>query len=244
MTQSSIATAADYADAMLTARRAKNWLVLLLLLFLLVQLAIFFVMRYVSQVSDMVHKPDASHAYLKLLVGLKYLVDGIDFLGIALALVLTMVLGLIVGIMLVGRLIGVARVMSGFIWSLVLITLLFPWQSLLSNVTLNPYPVITVAQMPLTATTAPAPTNLPPDQDFKVPGVLYTWGEVTHPQVGATFAGNDLRQAILHWSRYLAFPLIALIILLSIQVRSSRGLRMALGEAEAADDAYATGATP
>jgi len=44
--QTTIATAADYADAMITARRAKNWLLTLLLLILLAQLAIFFVARY------------------------------------------------------------------------------------------------------------------------------------------------------------------------------------------------------
>ena len=37
-----IATAADYADALLTARRAKNLLLLVVFLILLVQLAIFF----------------------------------------------------------------------------------------------------------------------------------------------------------------------------------------------------------
>jgi hypothetical protein len=175
-------------------------------------------------------KPDPQAALSKGLIGAKYLVHVTDFLGIALAMVLTMVLALIVGIMLVGRLIGVARVMSAFIWSLVLVALLFPWQSLLSNPALHP----DVAPTP-TANVTPA-DKLPPDQDFKIPGVLYTWGELIHPRVGANFAVNDTRQAILHWSRYLVFPLIALIILLSIQVRSSRGLRMALGEAEAAAD--------
>src|SRR5688572_32827768 len=40
-----IATAADYADAIMTARRAKNTLFLLLLLILLAQLALFFLGR-------------------------------------------------------------------------------------------------------------------------------------------------------------------------------------------------------
>src|SRR4051794_32020425 len=43
-----IATAADYADALMTARRWKNLLVLLVLLFLLMELAIFFVARYTN----------------------------------------------------------------------------------------------------------------------------------------------------------------------------------------------------
>ena len=45
MPHSPIATAADYADAMLTGRRAKNILFLMLLLMLLGQIAIFFVLR-------------------------------------------------------------------------------------------------------------------------------------------------------------------------------------------------------
>src|SRR5690606_19841232 len=46
MTQNTIATAADYADAMITARRAKNWLFGILLLILLAQLAIFFTVAF------------------------------------------------------------------------------------------------------------------------------------------------------------------------------------------------------
>ena len=40
MADSTIITAADYADALTVARRAKNWLFLLLLLMLLAQIAI------------------------------------------------------------------------------------------------------------------------------------------------------------------------------------------------------------
>ena len=46
MADREIATAADYADAMLTARRAKHVMVLLLLLMLLAQFAFFFVLRF------------------------------------------------------------------------------------------------------------------------------------------------------------------------------------------------------
>src|SRR5436305_4338036 len=50
MPPSNIATAADYADAMMIARRAKNLLFFLLLLFLLLQLTIFFVARMTTHV--------------------------------------------------------------------------------------------------------------------------------------------------------------------------------------------------
>src|SRR5688500_5959125 len=48
MTQTSIATSADYADALLVARRGKHLLFLLLLLMLLGQIAVFFVARYTN----------------------------------------------------------------------------------------------------------------------------------------------------------------------------------------------------
>jgi hypothetical protein len=234
MAQSSIATAADYADAMLTARRAKNWLVLLLMLMLLGQVALFVVLR---------HWPDLTTNFKQAFL-FKYLVAVTDFLGIALALVLSMVLLLIVGIMLVGRLIGVARVTSAYICCLVLIALLFPWQSILSNPRL-PEAQGSPSTLTITNGNSMVPATLPtaagtittapllPNEDFKVPGVLYTWGEITHPYYGATFQTTDWRKATLHWARYVGFPVLALIILLVLQVRSSRGLKMALGEGEA-----------
>ena len=46
MTRSNLAVAADYADAMLVARFWKNLLFLLLFLLLLIQVAVFFVVRF------------------------------------------------------------------------------------------------------------------------------------------------------------------------------------------------------
>ena len=37
--------------------------------------------------------------------------------------------------------------------------------------------------------------------------------------------------SVLFWARFVAFPAVALIILLSIQIKSRRGLQQALGEA-------------
>ena len=50
MPPSNIATAADYADAMMIARRAKNALFLVLLLMLLLQVVTFFVARTTNYV--------------------------------------------------------------------------------------------------------------------------------------------------------------------------------------------------
>jgi hypothetical protein len=46
--------------------------------------------------------------------------------------------------------------------------------------------------------------------------------------------GNSpsLEGRILHWGRFVAFPLLTIVITLMIQVKSNRGLREALGEVD------------
>jgi hypothetical protein len=203
MTDPAIATAADYADAMFTARRAKNALVLLVLLVLLIQLGVFFLARYTNYLigSGAAAPTTEPGRWADLL---QYIVGGCAFLGVILGIVLSFVLLLIVNIMLVGRLIGVARTTSAYIWCLLLLVLLFPWQAFLSNATFS-------------------------DPTFKIPGVLYTWDELIQY---AKFPAGMTALALLKWARFVAFPLIAIIIVLSIQVKSNRGLRQAFGEVE------------
>jgi hypothetical protein len=126
--------------------------------------------------------------------------------------VLSLVLLLIVNIMLVGRLVGAGQLTSAYIWALILVVLLFPWQSFLNHV------------------------GLSPDQaSWKIPGVLYTYFELADPEVGAKFSNTPLPVAILKWSRFVGFPLLSVIILLAIQIKSGRGMRQALGEEEIGD---------
>ncbi|MGH7213402.1 MAG: hypothetical protein ACREIT_01275 [Tepidisphaeraceae bacterium] len=228
MTQVNISTAADYADAMMTARRAKNWLFLILLLMLLGQLTLFFVARYTDIVVDSNAPVTTAPVWpesdvVQSSVGrnrLHYALSLTSFLGATVPVVLTVVLLLIVTIMLVGRLVGVAKVTSAFIWCVVLVVFLFPWQSFLDNVYLTP-----------------------DRAEFKVPGALYTWAELSHPTLGAKFSlnvvgdsSNSLPRAILKWARFVAFPVAALLILLAIQVKSNRGLKQALGESPVEGD--------
>jgi hypothetical protein len=212
----SIATAADYADAIMTARRAKNTLFLLLLLILIAQLTLFFlgrndVLNYPSAVaanaapaieagatSQPTSAPSIDPGWI---AKLEYLVNITAYLGIVLTIVLAVVLLLIVKIMLVGRLIGVARLTSAFIWTVVLGALLFPWQAFWpDDVTFN----------------------------FKVPGALYTWDELVRRVKTRTEMADS---TVLFWARFVAFPALALLILLVVQVKSRRGLQQALGEA-------------
>lgn len=221
MATSPIATAADYADAMMSARRAKNWLFLILLLALLGQIGMFVAFRFHPNLMGMSTSGDAGATTQPTRFNVPMLFEGLvaltSFVGFVLALVLAVVQLLIVMIMLVGRLIGVSRVTSAFIWSLVLIALLFPWQSMMSSPVSGP-PV------------APGATNT----ELKLPGILYTWGEVTHPTLGATFNPGQLSAsaAYLRWARFVIWPAVGVFLLLMVQSKSSRGLRMALGEVE------------
>jgi hypothetical protein len=233
MPQTEIATAADYADALLTARRAKNWLFLILLFILLAQIAIFLSMRHWPGIAAAsLHPGEASKSY-QWAARMRYIIAVTDFLGVALVIVLAMVLLLITKIMLVGRLIGVSRVTSAYIMTLVLGVLVFPWQSLLGNASFVPLPaVVSAATLPAGpgATVRSTAAVAPADTSFKIPGVLYTWGEVTHPIDGANFQTANTSAAALHWARYIGFPLVAIILLLLVQSRGTRGLRQALGE--------------
>jgi hypothetical protein len=213
-----IATAADYADALLTTRRAKHALSLLLLLLILGQLAVFFIYRYTDFIpsptvatevsTEAATQPAASKFDREAL--LHWVSGGCLFLGLTVSILLSFVLLLIVNIMLVGRLIGVGRLVSAYCWCLVLVLVLFPWQAFLNNVQLD---------------TAKA--------HFKLPGVLYTWDELTNPsQPGESgrFQGDWTVKSTAKWVRYVGAPVMTLIILLVIQGKSNRGLRQALGE--------------
>ena len=112
---------------------------------------------------------------------------------------------------------GVSKVTSSFLWTLVLILFLFPWQSVL----ISPVNVGNVVN-----------TSGSGGYEFKIPGVIYTWEELSHPVLGAGFDPARLQPQVvyLRWARFVLWPAIAMIVLLIVQAKSSRGLRLALGE--------------
>ena len=253
-TTATIAVAADYADAMMTARRAKNWLFILLLVMLLTQLTIFFLLRFkvirlgeqatitAPTAVDVTTQPEnttqpgdadtqpavAANVETKsksFLVDdvLRYVIPVTDFLGVTLAVVLGIVLLLIVTIMLVGRLIGVSHVTSAFVWCVLLTAMMFPWQAFLLG-TYRP------ARGPSDTSPGLADARRPDsDPPFKIPGALYTWEELRRDY---NFDHDSVAQDVLKWARFAGFPVLALLLLLMVQAKSSRGLKYALGESE------------
>lgn len=222
MTRTTVAVAADYADAMLVGRRWKNLLVLLLTVFLLVQIGVFFFVKFGGSAHLTITHPSVTQPVTTsthdFMPGLIWLTNFVDFLAIVCVVVLAVVLLLIVGIMLVGRLVGVSHVTGAFIWCVVLAALLFPWQSLWN------YPIAGTAQ-----TSPEAVERIEVGPRYGFPGVLYTWPELEHKY---DFPNTPYSAAVLGWGRFVVWPLVALVILGSVQVRSTRGLRFALGEAE------------
>jgi uncharacterized Tic20 family protein len=220
MTRTTLAVAADYADAMLVARRWKNILFLALLLMLLVQIGLFLGVRFYGSgsVSVTAGAPDATQPAIQatkdLAPAVAFATNFVGFFSMICVVVLAVILLLVVIIMLVGRLIGVAHVTSAFVLCVVLATLLFPWQSLWN------YPIADTTQV------VPDPIeHVGIGPHFGFPGVLYTWPELRHR---AHFDNRD----ILGWARFVGWPVVALILLLSVQARSGRGLKFALGESE------------
>jgi hypothetical protein len=228
-----IATAADYADAMMTARKAKNLLFLLILLVLLTQIAIFAIYAYTDYISprdgskggltvqidtpkaDATTAPATAPGATSVDLGTqkstvsvtadriqqlcRWVVGVTDILGFLLPIVLTSVLMLIVAIMLVGRLIGVARVTSAYIWSIALVLLMFPWQAVFDA------------------------------SVWRWSGVLYTWDELLTR--GRFMNGGAVGlDTVSGWWRFAGLPILAIFILMMIQVKSGRGMRQALGE--------------
>lgn len=233
--------ARDYEDAMMVARRAKNWLFLLILLMLLAQIGIFFAARLTHHVlpepvdtrsiagapmidlraatgsatsvpPSTAQPPDAAdnnHARANLLrEGLCYLTAGIHFLGVIFGLMLILCLLLIINIMVIRRDIGLTKVTSAWVWCVFLVLMLIPWQSFMSGTLVN---------------------------DFRLPGVIYSWSELTHPTEGAKFGqltSMEFGSTLLRWARFVIWPSVAVVLLLMVQAKSSRGIRAALGETE------------
>ena len=200
MTEASLAERADYADALLAARFAKHVIFLVLLLMLVAQIALFFVARQTDLIvpaTPTTTRPASAEI-------LRYVASGITFVASMLPILLALVLLLILNIMLVGRLLGLGRTTSAFLWCLVLTFVLFPWQTFFGGST-DP-------------------------NDFRLPGLIYTWDELV---LYAKFPTRDVGYAFIKWARFLGWPLVAVILLMIVQIKSNRGLRQALNEAGA-----------
>ncbi len=217
MTQptTTLVAAADHADALIVARRAKTTLCLLLFFVLGTELTLFFLLRYVPSLAGLTAPPPYEAAAVRSRAVLQYGLGLLDFAGLILPVLLAVTVLVILQVQLVARLVGTGRVVGGLVWAVIVALLLFPWQAVLNN------PAIT-------ADAAADAIGL------KVPGVVYTWAEVSHPLVGAHFAefnapGADVPMTVLHWMRYAGWPVLAMIFVGIVHTKTERGLRQSFG---------------
>ena len=210
MTTTQIQTNAEYADALIAARRAKFTLFVVLTAAIIIQLVLFYFLRYPKVT---IPPPDLKPTPPAILnERMQYAIGLLDFAGMVGSILFSLTILLLLHIQLAARVLGVGRVTSSFILSLLVALLMFPWQAVMNNPAINADPVQNAIGM-------------------KIPGVLYTWAEVHDPKIGAGFVVDPGNWSgnVLHWARYVGFPLVTLILLAIAQIRSSRGIRQSLG---------------
>ena len=232
MTTTSMAVAADHADTLMTLRRAKWVAVSVVLFVLLTQLTVFFGIRYGHWLPTPADGKPLTAAQERGREGMQYLVGLLDFAGLIVPGILSIVLFVALMVQVVGRLAGTGRAAAAVVWAGTLAVLMFPWQSVLNNPGIN----------------RNAADNA---IGLKVPGVVYTWAEVSHPTLGAQFVvvhdKDGLADSVLHWARYVGFPVVALALLGAVIGTSERGTRRALGGGGTTADGVSTvpvGTTP
>ncbi len=223
MTQptNTLVAAADYADALIVARRVKTFLCVLIFLVLGSTLTLFALLRYVPSmrpITDAVPVADVAPAEghtAAIRAGLQYFVGMLDIAGLILPALLVAFVGVILLVQVVARVLGSGRTTGALAWAVLLAVLLFPWQAVLNNPVNTADPMANAIGM-------------------KIPGVIVTWAELSHPTLGARFAevnvpDTDKVMACLHWARYGLFPLLAMIVLGIVHTKTERGLRQSFG---------------
>lgn len=235
----STAASAVYHDALSTARSFRSLCVLILVLTLVAQIALFFTARYggdlipvrqtaVDADARMAEGAAADEAAEEpaaqdleeageavdvtatedevdvdvdqsLVRSLLYMVLYASlWVGLIFSILLSLTLVFTTLVMLNGRTVGVERVAKAFLYSLLLLMLIMPWQAILNHPTFA-------------------------GGMFHLPGVLYTWPELN---MRANFDDSDW----LGWARFVAWPIVALLLTFMVFGKSGRGIRQALGE--------------
>ncbi|MEM6315424.1 MAG: hypothetical protein AAF743_15140, partial [Planctomycetota bacterium] len=134
---------------------------------------------------------------------LHYLLGATTSAGVLLAVVL-LVVAITLGLLITAdRRLGVAAAISAVGWAVALLVLTFPAQLFLTEAALT-------------------------RDVFALPGVLYTFGELR--MFGVTADDWGELSTYLNWLRFVAAPLMAVLVLLLVLLKSGRGFKLALGE--------------
>jgi hypothetical protein len=254
-TATPLAVSADYADALLVARKAKTWLFLFLMLGLLVQIAVFLCVKFnvvkigaddsatvsvpkkvetsSSSSSSATTAPttaESSTSTIRVETQEKAIsAGGKNVTGPVIAWVVNCVvfLGAIFSIVLsIIVLLILLTMLVGRLLGVANTTSAFVWAVLLA-VLMFPWQLFYSPETSHdTMSTSAADIRL---DDYRWPGATYTWGELKQ---GVTFKPDETKIAVLRYARFVGYPVVALVLLFMVQAKSGRGVKYALGEAE------------
>ena len=197
------AAGAVYHDALTTARKFRTLCFVVLLLSLLTAIGLFLAAKFSPEVRGFLGMGGESAEGEPLAAGITQIaLAALLWLGLVFSILLSLTLLFATLVMLNGRTVGVSRMARAFLWSLVLLLLFVPWQSLLTHPDVRGGP-------------------------FHVPGVLYTAPELRAnvPQ----FFEPDVAGQVLGWLRFVAWPIVALVLLLIVWLGSGKAIKQALG---------------
>ena len=259
-TTTTIAVAADYADAMMTARKAKNVLFLVLLLVLLTQLSLFFLLRFgvlrlgdelaVEQTSESAEATPASagasaqpeagatqpaaaaaDASEEADAGTVRASSRVEEI-LRYVIPVTDFLGMTMVVVLAVVLLLIVTIMLiGRLIGVSHVTSAFVWCVVLA-VLLFPWQAFLLDHY-----RPAAPAAEGEEQLYVRPAA-----DPAFKIPGALYTWEELRRdydfrgnlalSVLKWFRFAVAPIISLLLLMMVQAKSSRGLKFALGESE------------
>lgn len=196
-------TPVEYYDAFRVVRLAKNVLIAIILLSIVVQLAGVILVEFVG-LSQAVAPPAneaavgataetapaTTAARSPLRTTAFRLLPATKFAALAASLLLTLTLMFAVKLSLVGRLGGIAGFMRAFFLSLILLAMLVPWQQIVKGT-------------------------------FAC-GALFNLGQLEEAR--QELQDHTLAQ-VLHYARFIAYPLLAMLVLAGVQITFSKGCR-------------------
>lgn len=196
---SRLAEMQDYLEALRSVRFARRIFVVLVLLSLLLQVALYLTIRFwdVQALELLLMGSAAQPAADAEAIGFWQFALGFGlplahFVGACAAFLLAIACLLAVNVSLSGRLGGAQPSICSFFWAVLLLAMLVPWQQI----------------VPVT----------------QVPSVFYSLGDLQHV---AAFQPQIALDTIAHYIRYLGYPVLGFLVLLASSVAAGRSYRQA-----------------
>ncbi len=197
----------EYFDAFKVVRRAKNLLILIILLSILVQLAGVILVEFVGLAEAAA--PPANEAAtsapattdsattaatgLPLRTTVFWLMPATKFTALVASMLLVLTLMFSAMLSLVGRLGGTAGFIQAFFLSLILMAMLVPWH------------------------------QMPWQQTLKAPFACGALCNLTQLERARRFLQDDTLSQVLHYARFIGYPALALLFLVIVQIAFGKG---------------------